>query len=283
MSAIIDSNKFNFRNKIGEFEYIDIKDLVNNIRNNTISEISAKKGLNKLNEIKNAGIIKYKKRTPKQKELLNLFNDLLDTILTDKTLKSKSQKDNTLMSSKDDNDNDNENDNENENKDDDENDNNIIKQLNDSLDEIIDKSKSFDNQKKSIRKVENLNEYWFVHDYGDKELEFKIFKLKLAHLSNIIDKKLFKQIFGHTFETLANKLINTTNKEENQITVNNINESKEKLYEEKEDEMRAFYDYVIQPSDQRNNLIEAINLILDFNKIIQLDLIWKYKNQKMSE
>ena len=134
------------------------------------------------------------------------------------------------MSSKDDNDNDNENDNENENKDDDENDNNIIKQLNDSLDEIIDKSKSFDNQKKSIRKVENLNEYWFVHDYGDKELEFKIFKLKLAHLSNIIDKRLFKQIFDHAFETLANKLINTTNKEENQITVNNIKENKEKLY-----------------------------------------------------
>ena len=95
--AIIDSNKFNYRNKIGEFKYIDIRDLVNNIRNNTISEISAKKGLNTLNEIKNAEIIKYKKCTPKQKELLNLFNDLLDTILTDKTLKSKSQKDNTLM------------------------------------------------------------------------------------------------------------------------------------------------------------------------------------------
>ena len=103
MLAIIDSSKFNYKNKIGEFKYIDIKDLVNNIRNNTISEISAKKGLNTLNEIKNAGIIKYKKRTPKQKELLNLFNDLLDTILTDKTLKSKSQKDNTLMSSKEEN------------------------------------------------------------------------------------------------------------------------------------------------------------------------------------
>ena len=75
--------------------------MVNNIRNNAISEISAKKGLNTLNEIKNAEIIKYKRRTPKQKELLNLLNDLLDTILTDKTLKSKSQKDNTLMSSKD--------------------------------------------------------------------------------------------------------------------------------------------------------------------------------------
>ena len=41
--AIIDSNKFNYRNKIGEFKYIDIRDLVNNIRNNTISEIDAKK------------------------------------------------------------------------------------------------------------------------------------------------------------------------------------------------------------------------------------------------
>ena len=81
--------------------------MVNNIRNNTISEISAKKGLNTLNIIKNAETTKYKRRIPKQKEILNLFNDLLDTILTDKTLKSKIQKDNTLMSSKDDNDNEN--------------------------------------------------------------------------------------------------------------------------------------------------------------------------------
>ena len=41
--AIIDSNKFNYNNKIGEFKYIDIKDLVNNIKDNTIDEISAKK------------------------------------------------------------------------------------------------------------------------------------------------------------------------------------------------------------------------------------------------
>ena len=98
-------------------------------------------------------------------------------------------------------------------------------------------------------------------DYGDKELEFKIFELKLALLSNIIDKNLRKWIFAHTFETLANKLINTTNKAENQIIVKNINENKEKLYEE--DEMR---DYVIQSSSRRVSLIDAINLILDFNK-----------------
>ena len=57
--AIIDSNKFNYKNKIGEFKYIDIRDLVNNIRNNTISEISAQKGLSKLTEIENSEIMKY--------------------------------------------------------------------------------------------------------------------------------------------------------------------------------------------------------------------------------
>ena len=122
--------------------------------------------------------------------------------------------------------------------------NEIIKNLNDNLDEIIDKSKSFEDQIKSIKKVENLDEYYFTDDYGDKELEFKIFKLKLAHLSNIIDKKLFKQIFGHAFETLANKLINTKNKEKNQIIVNNINENKERLHEE--DEISDFHDYAIE-------------------------------------
>ena len=67
--------------------------MVNDIRNNTISEISALKSLNKLKGIKNPGIKKYEKRTRKQKELLDLFNNLLDTTLTDKI----------LMSSKDEN------------------------------------------------------------------------------------------------------------------------------------------------------------------------------------
>ena len=75
-----------------------------------------------------------------------------------------------------------------------------------------------------------------------------------------IDEKLFEQIFRHTLETLANKLINTTNKEENQIIVKSINKNKNKLYKQQKG------DYVIQPSDWRIDLINAINLILDFNK-----------------
>ena len=77
--------------------------MVNNIRNNTISEIDAKKDLNKLNEIKNVEIIKYKKRTPGHKKLLNLFNNLLNIILTDKTLKSQENENEKVESKKEEN------------------------------------------------------------------------------------------------------------------------------------------------------------------------------------
>ena len=65
--------------------------------------------------------------------------------------------------------------------------NKIIKKLNDRLDKIIDKSKSFEDQIKSIRKIEDLyNDYYYLNNFGDKELKFRIFKLRLAHLSNEI-------------------------------------------------------------------------------------------------
>ena len=61
------------------------------LKNNTICEIDSWKNLNELNEIKTVEIIKYKKRISGHKKLLNLFNDLSDIILTDKTLESESQ------------------------------------------------------------------------------------------------------------------------------------------------------------------------------------------------
>ena len=119
-----------------------------------------------------------------------------------------------------------------------------IKELNDHLDKRIDKSKSFEDQMKSIKKVENLKEYYFINNFDDNELKFKIFTLKLAHSSNEIDEDLFEQIFGHTLIKLADKLTNTKNKEENQIIVNNINKNKDKLFK-----IDEFNNWVIQPSD----------------------------------
>ena len=143
-----------------------------------------------------------------------------------------------------------------------------IKKINDHLDKIIGKSKSFEDQIESLVKVENLKGYYLINDFDDKELKSEIFKLKLAHMSNIIDKKLFKQIFGHKLIKLADKLINTTNREKNQTIVKNIEKSKDKLFE-----MDNFNDWVIQPSDQRIDLKDAINVILDFNETVQLYLV----------
>ena len=83
-----------------------------------------------------------------------------------------------------------------------------IKGLNDNLNEIIDKTKSFEEQIESLKKLEGLKGYYPYNDYDDKELKSIYFKIELADLSNEIDEKLFKEIFGHTLIKLADKLIN---------------------------------------------------------------------------
>ena len=77
-------------------------------------------------------------------------------------------------------------------------------------------------------------------------------------MSNDIDEKLFEQIFGHTLIKLADKLINTTDKEENQIIVKNIWKNKDKLF--KEEKIRP-YNFVIQ-LQQRVDLKYIIDFIL---------------------
>ena len=106
--------------------------MVNNIKNNAISEILARKNINALNKIKNTEI-KNKRLIPNQKELLNFFNNLPDTILTK-------------------NENNNSNNNHNENENDYKNENNYkIEEINDYF-KTIDKSKSFEDQIKLIKK-----------------------------------------------------------------------------------------------------------------------------------
>ena len=103
--------------------------MVNNIKDNTISEIDAKKALNTLNIIKNSEI-KHKRLIPGQKELLNLFDNLSDIILTDKTLMSSKDEHEKLKEEKEnknENENENENRNKNENENEDEDKNEIIK------------------------------------------------------------------------------------------------------------------------------------------------------------
>ena len=147
----------------------------------------------------------------------------------------------------------------------------IIKEKNDYLDKIIDESKSSEQQIKSLEKRKDLKKYYTHKDFGDKELKSKYFKIKLADMSNNIEEKLFKPIFGHILIKLANKLMNATDQKENQIIVKNINASKKKVIEQ---EKTMPYDWVIQPSYQRINLKKAIKLVLGFNESKLKDLVW---------
>ena len=143
-------------------------------------------------------------------------------------------------------------------------DQNKIKSLNDSLDEIINNSESFEDQIESLKKLEGLKEYCFMEDFDDKKLKLKI---HLTDMPNKIDEKLFENVFGHNLIKIVDELINTTNKEKNEIIVDNICKNQNRLFE-----MDDSNDWMIQPSSQHIKLLYGIDLILNFNKTIQLDL-----------
>ena len=78
--------------------------------------------------------------------------------------------------------------------------NEIIKNLNDDLGKIIDKSKSFEEKIKLLKEKRFKRPY---KDFSDKNLKFKNFKIELVDMSNEIDEKLFKTIFRNTLIKLA--------------------------------------------------------------------------------
>ena len=74
---------------------------------------------------------------------------------------------------------------------------------------------------------------------------------------------LFEEIFGHTFVTLANEVINTTQKKENQMIIKDIKKNMDKLYE-----TDNVNNSIIQSADKCINLIDSAKLILRFNERI---------------
>ena len=111
---------------------------------------------------------------------------------------------------------------------------NEIRQLNNWF-EIIDQTISLEEQIELLKeKGEFLAKYWYVKYYHDnKELNYKIFKTKGAHLLIDLDEQLFEKIFGYTFAALVEKLINTVDKkEENQIIIDDIENNRDKIFGE---------------------------------------------------
>ena len=138
----IDSNGFNHKNKIGKLRFDDINNLINDIKNNTISEALARQKLNALNEIKKTET-KNKRLINGQKILLNLFDDLIEAIFNNN---------NNKIVNEDNNDNDNDDDD-----DDDDNDETIVKEMNNNF-KKIDETKSFEDQIDIFKKIPWLSD-----------------------------------------------------------------------------------------------------------------------------
>ena len=92
-------------------------------------------------------------------------------------------------------------------------------------------------------------------------------KLKLAHNRNDVDDNLFEEIFGLTSVNLADKLINTTSKEENKMPVHDIEINREKIFEQDK-----YGKFVIYPPYKRSDLLDTLKAVLQFNKVLSLDL-----------
>ena len=104
--------------------------------------------------------------------------------------------------------------------------------------------------------------------HGDKELNYKIFKAKAAHLLNDLEKQLFEKIFGYRFAALVDKLINTVDKkEENQIIIDDIENNSSKIIEQE------YSKFVIQPAHKRGDLKDAVKTILEINELLTSDTV----------
>ena len=104
--------------------------------------------------------------------------------------------------------------------------------------------------------------------HGYKELNYKIFKAKAAYLLYELDEQLFKEVFGHAFAELVEKLINTVDKkEENQIIIDVIENNSNKIIGQK------YSQFVIQPAYKRGDLKDAVKIILEINELLTSDKV----------
>ena len=77
-----------------------------------------------------------------------------------------------------------------------------------------------------------------------------------------------KEVFGHTFVKLVEKLINTVGKEkENQIIVDNIKNNSIKITEQ------VYSQFVIGLAHTRGDLIDAVKIILEINELLKSDKV----------
>ena len=100
----------------------------------------------------------------------------------------------------------------------------------------------------------------------NKETNLRLFKLKFARTFNDVDDNLSKEIFVHTSVKLADRLINITSKEENQMFINDIEINRDKNLEQDK-----YGKFVIQPTHKCGDLLDVVRVTLKFDETIQLN------------
>ena len=79
---------------------------------------------------------------------------------------------------------------------------------------------------------------------------------------------MFKEVFCHAFAELVEKLTNTVDKkEENQVIIDNIENNKDKIFEQK------YSQFVIQPGYKRGDLKDAVKIILERYELLKSDKV----------
>ena len=99
-----------------------------------------------------------------------------------------------------------------------------------------------------------------MYYYEDnKEIKLRLFKSKFAHIFNDVDDNLFKEIFDHTSVKLADKLINITSKEENQMFINDSEINRDKMFEKDK-----YGEFVIQSTHKHGDLLDTVRVIMRY-------------------
>ena len=99
--------------------------------------------------------------------------------------------------------------------------------------------------------------------YNNKDLNYKISKAKAARLLINFNKEIFKKVYGCNFIALAEKLINTVDKEENRTIFNDIKNNENKIYRE--------YKFDEDVVEHRGDLDDAAKVILEINEALNSD------------
>ena len=82
----------------------------------------------------------------------------------------------------------------------------------------------------------------------------------------ILTNNYLKKIFDYTFAALVDRLINKTSKEENHIIIDDIENNRNKIFEQDE-----YSKCVIQPPYKCGDLKDASEIILEINELLTLD------------